>query len=169
MELLEQELVRHGYVVAVDGVFGPDTDAAVRQFQSDQDLVVDGIVGPATWAALTDSAVAVPAADPKPTLPPATDAPPPTVQVPAVAVLRPDGLGRFDFGEPANDLVDELEATLGSPSEDISYTPDGDGPFSILPSGYWAAYELRFVAWAGLQAPLSATITELEAGYPGSC
>jgi hypothetical protein len=32
--------------------FGPMTEAAVRQFQRDQQLVPDGIVGPGTWAAL---------------------------------------------------------------------------------------------------------------------
>ncbi len=41
----------------VDGIFGPDTDAAVRSFQQalHQDIpsvTVDGIAGPVTWQAL---------------------------------------------------------------------------------------------------------------------
>jgi peptidoglycan hydrolase-like protein with peptidoglycan-binding domain len=36
----------------IDGIFGPVTEATVRNFQTNGGLVVDGIVGPATWAAL---------------------------------------------------------------------------------------------------------------------
>jgi peptidoglycan hydrolase-like protein with peptidoglycan-binding domain len=36
----------------IDGNFGPETKAAVEQFQTGANLVVDGIVGPLTWAAL---------------------------------------------------------------------------------------------------------------------
>lgn len=43
---------RGGAVVA-DGVFGPNTQAAVAAFQGTSGLVADGIVGPQTWAALT--------------------------------------------------------------------------------------------------------------------
>lgn len=36
----------------VDGVWGPHTAGAVKQFQASQGLVTDGIVGPKTWKAL---------------------------------------------------------------------------------------------------------------------
>ena len=44
--------IQAGLKIAVDGFFGPNTEAALRQFQRDHDLVPDGIVGPRTWASL---------------------------------------------------------------------------------------------------------------------
>jgi peptidoglycan hydrolase-like protein with peptidoglycan-binding domain len=38
--------------VAPDGIFGLQTTAAVKGFQSSHGLAPDGIVGPLTWAAL---------------------------------------------------------------------------------------------------------------------
>jgi peptidoglycan hydrolase-like protein with peptidoglycan-binding domain len=42
----------HGENIAVDGIFGPLTAAAVGDFQKNNGLAVDGIVGDATWPAL---------------------------------------------------------------------------------------------------------------------
>jgi hypothetical protein len=54
--------------IDADGIFGPGTEAALRQFQREHDLVPDGIVGPRTWASLdvpADApAAAMPAAAP---------------------------------------------------------------------------------------------------------
>jgi peptidoglycan hydrolase-like protein with peptidoglycan-binding domain len=48
-----QHLLRaRGRTVAVDGSFGPRTEAAVRAYQQSRGLTVDGVVGPKTWAAL---------------------------------------------------------------------------------------------------------------------
>jgi hypothetical protein len=48
----QEHLVTAGYPTAVDGAFGPSTQAAVESFQSAKGLSVDGVIGPATWAAL---------------------------------------------------------------------------------------------------------------------
>ena len=40
--------------IAIDGVYGPATTAAVRDFQNRFGLAVDGIVGPLTWQKLYD-------------------------------------------------------------------------------------------------------------------
>jgi peptidoglycan hydrolase-like protein with peptidoglycan-binding domain len=43
---------KHGQELAPDGVFGDETDAAVRNLQTAYGLKVDGIVGKNTWKAL---------------------------------------------------------------------------------------------------------------------
>ena len=49
---VQEALVRIGYELTVDGVFGPETYNIVKTFQQDHGLIVDGIVGPATLSAL---------------------------------------------------------------------------------------------------------------------
>ena len=44
---------RDGKVLALDGVFGENTEYAVIAYQKKHKLTADGVVGPATWKALT--------------------------------------------------------------------------------------------------------------------
>ncbi len=49
---LQTALKWRGFLVEPDGIFGSQTLAAVKAFQSTMGLTQDGIVGPATWEAL---------------------------------------------------------------------------------------------------------------------
>ncbi|MBP2831613.1 N-acetylmuramidase family protein [Aquimarina sp. U1-2] len=49
---LEEILTKLGYEVYISNFFGKDTQEAVKDFQSKNDLVVDGVVGLKTWTKL---------------------------------------------------------------------------------------------------------------------
>ncbi|MCL2487763.1 MAG: peptidoglycan-binding protein [Oscillospiraceae bacterium] len=52
---MQKLLVDRGYPLpkhGVDGLFGPETESAVKSFQRSNKLSVDGVCGPKTWAAL---------------------------------------------------------------------------------------------------------------------
>ncbi|MGI6485376.1 MAG: peptidoglycan-binding protein [Thermoanaerobacterales bacterium] len=50
VRLLQSKLESLGYMVGpVDGIFGPKTERAVRQFQRDNNIKIDGVVGPQTY------------------------------------------------------------------------------------------------------------------------
>ena len=52
IKTLQYLLRARGHAVAVDGMFGPNTEAAVKAFQASHGAAADGIVGPVTWVAL---------------------------------------------------------------------------------------------------------------------
>ena len=57
VQYLQRLLLSYLYPITnLDGIFGPETERAVRAFQSENNLSVDGVVGRNTWLALFNSA-----------------------------------------------------------------------------------------------------------------
>jgi len=55
VEYLQRKLYSKLYDVGtIDGIFGTNTENAVKEFQTENNLTVDGVVGPKTWTALQD-------------------------------------------------------------------------------------------------------------------
>ena len=55
VRVLQEQLQDLGYGVDVDGIFGRQTQMAVKAFQTHHRLTVDGVVGPRTAAALEEA------------------------------------------------------------------------------------------------------------------
>jgi peptidoglycan hydrolase-like protein with peptidoglycan-binding domain len=126
VQLLQQALGS----IKVDGVFGPETEEAVRTFQANNGLTVDGIVGPLTSAALRNQTTAtatlesfhapIPGEAPSTTATPSTAATAATELVTDVSSTKPESsaegvspaaTGGTEAGEGANTSVDEGTAT----------------------------------------------------------
>jgi len=54
VSLCQKDLTDHGYPCDIDGIFGKNTEAQVKAYQSANGLDPDGIVGPLTWASLEE-------------------------------------------------------------------------------------------------------------------
>jgi len=54
---LQYLLRHHGHDIPADGLFGPVTEQAVRDFQTERGLTADGIVGGQSWPALIEGVV----------------------------------------------------------------------------------------------------------------
>lgn len=53
VSFLQQRLVALGASIAVDGVFGPGTESAVRDLQTGSGLAANGVAGPSTWSIIS--------------------------------------------------------------------------------------------------------------------
>lgn len=62
VKYIQNKLINKGYFLGrtgADGIFGFQTEKAVRQFQIDINLSADGIIGPLTWEKLEDPTIVI--------------------------------------------------------------------------------------------------------------
>jgi peptidoglycan hydrolase-like protein with peptidoglycan-binding domain len=101
---LQESLNEHGASLNQDGLFGSDTDRAVRNFQQSNDLVVDGIVGPATEEKLENKRTTTESRD--------------TTNGEVTVTESSSNLSQGDEGEAVSNLQESLNTYGANLSED---------------------------------------------------
>lgn len=97
---LQQALIQSGYKLSADGVYGRNTEEAVRKYQSSIGLISDGIAGPKTLSAIFE----------KETLP-----------APIREVLPQDSVSTVPFSGPA---IRMSESDIAAAAELINVKPN---------------------------------------------
>lgn len=122
---VQYEVTAQGHPTRVDGIFGPQTKAAVQAFQAAHGLAPDGEVGPLTWPKLIIEVQQGSTGD-------------------AVRAVQSQIHGRGDgatiavdgdFGPVTGDAVRAFQALLGLPADGIA----GPQTWIYLVNGYLAA------------------------------
>jgi peptidoglycan hydrolase-like protein with peptidoglycan-binding domain len=116
--------------IKVDGIFGPETEEAVRNFQSSRGLSADGIVGLLTSAALRDKTTAF-AADFKAVIPGEASSQGDSAASPAAT--QPAATGASPGTGGAEATSSGAEATSSGVYE--AETPVGEAPAGVAPAG----------------------------------
>ena len=145
--------------LAVDGVFTPQLEVVVKQFQQGAGLTVDGIVGPATWAALPDGG-------PMPTLQEGSTGPVVsslqtllTNGAPGQWITTPQGIDG-NFGPHSKAAVVAFQAWGGVVQDGI--VGDRLGQSRYMPRAPFGAVGLQFGLGEGI---LAARLTDRESQY----
>lgn len=141
---VQRALNSDGADLVVDGEWGPATQAAWNDFHTSRgfplitsQLWLTPEVGEALGLPPDDFVVAT--LEPRPAT---TSSDTPTSDL----ALRVDGFGSFDFGDPAEALVTQLETAFGPPSDSVVFSaPPPDRLY--MPGGYQALHDLAQFEW----------------------
>ncbi|WP_234419880.1 peptidoglycan-binding protein [Nodularia spumigena] len=121
VETLQKLLNKEGFDAGqVDGDFGPQTEAAVRKFQTQEGITVDGIVGLQTWQALGgEFTIVIDPPNPQAGLIQFKD-------VPNREIQGFDFPGDSPFARPA--ISSDPKRWIGEPGQRARYLQDDDMP-----------------------------------------
>jgi hypothetical protein len=115
VERWQQFLLGQGFEIGlVDGVFGPMTEEATRDFQRSQRLEVDGVVGNQTLGAAMVLGLPVVASSERPSVPTSVNYPPPPRFKPLSARGRAELFGHFEYAPAPREGFPEGIRILGS-------------------------------------------------------
>jgi peptidoglycan hydrolase-like protein with peptidoglycan-binding domain len=128
--------------IKVDGVFGPETEAAVKRFQTARDLTVDGIAGSQTLAALrADASAAVSAASALNKLASYVPVEGPSASAAASAALTSTGSTGLTSTEAAGGTEAAAGETVSTTTQTASATAQQPATESVGETGATAATE----------------------------
>ena len=171
---LQKLLNNNGYNLTVDGIFGSNTQAAVKDYQQKNGLAVDGIVGTNTWGALTkvaNSTASTPAASAPatsaetaetttPTTPPAAEETS-TGYKPSDAVTQAEQLLNQQLsqkpGEYQSSWQEQLNETLQQilNREKFSYDMNADALYQQYKDQYTAKGQMAMMDTMGQAAAMT--------------
>lgn len=154
---LQKLLNQNGYTLDADGIFGSNTQAAVKDYQQKNNLSVDGIVGSNTWGALKNASTATP--DTPADTP--TDAPkyeaykPSDTVVQAEAMLQQHmankpGAYQSPWQDQLNDIINKINNR-----EEFSYDLNGDALYQQYKDQYTTQGKLAMMDTMGQAASLT--------------
>ena len=137
---LQQTLNSKGYSLDVDGSYGSKTQAAVRDYQSKNNLAVDGVTGEKTWASLlgNNASSSVSSASSSDTY--ST----PSYNQSSLVQAAQNRLNNIETSVPAayesknEDKLNQLLEQVLNPQA-FSYNPENDAAFKMYQAQYTAA------------------------------
>lgn len=160
---LQKLLNQNGYTLDTDGIFGSNTQAAVKDYQQKNGLTVDGIVGNNTWGALKNASTGQTEGTPSETTP--TEKPAPKFEYdaykPSDIVSQAEALLQQQMaqkpGEYQSTWQDQLNDTLQKilNREEFSYDVNRDALYQQYKDQYTTQGQMAMMDTMGQAAALT--------------
>ena len=158
---IQNALNKQGYNLAVDGIIGPKTTAAIKDYQQRSGLTVDGIVGPNTWGALNNAQSSSSSASTPAETAPAEPKAPTFEYKPSDTVTQAEALLQQQMaqkpGAYQSTWKDQLNDTIAQilNREEFSYDLNGDALYQQYADQYTTQGKLAMMDTMGQAAAMT--------------